>query len=187
MEQLRVVQRRQASRARHQQHSSDQRSRRMASYGDHGAGRVGLCAFAQGISAITEASLRAAGRLYLHRFLNRKRLSPAQEFHGNHLFEQPKKGSTMTTFQIATALNALAIIAALTTTSSQAQTAQTIQAALSKEAGTLSDKFTGMARVMAGKYVWKPAQGVHSVGEVFNLIVVENGILAGTLTGAKAG
>jgi uncharacterized damage-inducible protein DinB len=40
---------------------------------------------------------------------------------------------------------------------------------------------------MAGKYDWKPAQGVHSVGEVFNLIVVENGILAGTLTGAKAG
>src|ERR1043166_5779016 len=65
--------------------------------------------------------------------------------------------------------------------------AQTIQAALSKEAGTLSDKFTGMARVMAGKYDWKPAQGVRSVGEVFNLIVTENGILAGTLTGATGG
>jgi len=50
----------------------------------------------------------------------------------------------MTTFQIASALNALAIIAALTATPSQAQPAQTIQAALSKEAGTLSDKFTGM-------------------------------------------
>jgi uncharacterized damage-inducible protein DinB len=60
----------------------------------------------------------------------------------------------------------------------------TVQAALSKEAGTLSDKFTGMARVMAGKYDWKPAQGVRSVGEVFNLIVKENGILAGTLTGS---
>src|SRR5580765_2600953 len=33
MEQLRAAQRRQASRARHQQHSSDQRSRRLASYG----------------------------------------------------------------------------------------------------------------------------------------------------------
>jgi len=93
----------------------------------------------------------------------------------------------MTTFQIASALNALAIIAALTATPSQAQPAQTIQAALSKEAGTLSDKFTGMARVMAGKYDWKPGQGVRSVGEVFNLIVMENGILAGTLTGATGG
>src|SRR5207253_5787806 len=51
--QLRAVQRRQASRARHQQHSSDQRSRRLASYGDHGAGRVGHCAAAQGISAVS--------------------------------------------------------------------------------------------------------------------------------------
>src|SRR5579872_6052745 len=90
----------------------------------------------------------------------------------------------MTTFQIASALNALAIIAALTATPSQAQPAQTIQAALSKEAGTLSDKFTGMARVMAGKYDWKPGQGVRSVGEVFNLIVAENGMLAGVLSGA---
>src|SRR5512137_2797151 len=62
-----------------------------------------------------------------------------------------------------------------------------MQAALSKEAGTLSDKFTGLARVMAGKYDWKPGQGVRSVGEVFNLIVMENGILAGTLTGATGG
>jgi uncharacterized damage-inducible protein DinB len=62
--------------------------------------------------------------------------------------------------------------------------AQTTQAALSKEAGTLSDKFAGLARVMAGKYNWKPAEGVRSVGDVFNLIVTENGILLGTLTGA---
>ncbi len=40
---------------------------------------------------------------------------------------------------------------------------------------------------MAGKYDWKPGQGVRSVGEVFNLIVMENGILAGTLTGATGG
>ncbi len=93
----------------------------------------------------------------------------------------------MTTFHIASALNALAAIAALTATPSQAQPAQTIQASLSKEAGILADKFTGMARVMAGKYDWKPGPGVRSVGEVFNLIVMENGLLAGTLTGATGG
>jgi len=59
-----------------------------------------------------------------------------------------------------------------------------IQAALASDAGTLSDKFTGLARVMAGKYDWKPGQGVRSVGEVFNLIVAENGMLAGVLSGA---
>lgn len=93
----------------------------------------------------------------------------------------------MTASHIASALTAFVTIAALTAAPSQAQPAQTIQAALSKEAGTLSDKFTGMARVMAGKYDWRPAQGVRSVGEVFNLIVMENGILAGTLTGATGG
>src|SRR5512143_2952813 len=66
----------------------------------------------------------------------------------------------------------------------------TTQAALSKEAGTLSDKVAGLARVMSGKYDWKPGQGVRSVGDVFNLIVTENRMLAGVLsrtpnTGAK--
>src|SRR5437764_8673380 len=65
--------------------------------------------------------------------------------------------------------------------------AQTTQAALSKEAGTLSDKFAGLARVMAGKYDWKPGEGVRSAGDVFNLIVMENGLLVGTLTGAGGG
>src|SRR5437868_11390402 len=37
--------------------------------------------------------------------------------------------------------------------------AQSTQAALSKEAGTLSDKFAGLARVTAGKYDWKPGEG----------------------------
>jgi len=65
-----------------------------------------------------------------------------------------------------------------------------IQAAFAKDAGTLSDKFTGLARVMSGKYDWKPGQGVRSVGDVFNLIVGENRMLAGVLsstpnTGAK--
>jgi len=58
-----------------------------------------------------------------------------------------------------------------------------LQAALVKDAGTLSDKFTGLARVMSGKYDWKPAQGVRSVADVFNLIVKENGLLAGVLSG----
>ncbi len=52
-----------------------------------------------------------------------------------------------------------------------------------RDAGTLSDKFTGLARVMAAKYDWKPGQGVRSVGDVFNLIVTENGVLVGVLSG----
>jgi len=58
-----------------------------------------------------------------------------------------------------------------------------LQAALAKDAGTLSDKFTGLARVMSGKYDWKPGQGVRSVGDVFNLIVTENRMLVGVLSG----
>ena len=65
--------------------------------------------------------------------------------------------------------------------------AQTTQAALSREAATLSDKFAGLARVMVGKYNWKPGEGVRSVGDVFNLIVMENGLLVETLTGAGGG
>jgi uncharacterized damage-inducible protein DinB len=77
-----------------------------------------------------------------------------------------------------------AAIAALSLSSLQAQT---VQASLAQEAGTLSDKFSGLARVMAGKYDWKPGDGVRSVSDVFNLIVRENGLLAGTLTGATDG
>jgi uncharacterized damage-inducible protein DinB len=36
---------------------------------------------------------------------------------------------------------------------------------------------------MAGKYDWKPGQGVRSVSDVFNLVVTENGMLAGVLSG----
>jgi len=82
---------------------------------------------------------------------------------------------------------AVAMAAVLSLAPLRAQTTQTTQAALSKEAGTLSDKFAGLARVMAGKYDWKPGEGVRSVGDVFNLIVRENGVLVGTLTGAPAG
>jgi uncharacterized damage-inducible protein DinB len=58
-----------------------------------------------------------------------------------------------------------------------------LQTAFAKDAGTLAEKFTGLARVMSGKYDWKPGQGVRSVGDVFNLILKENGLLAGVLTG----
>ncbi len=90
--------------------------------------------------------------------------------------------------RIRTVTCALAVIAAASVAPLQAQpAAQSVQASLSKDAGTLSDKFTGLARVMAGKYDWKPGEGVRSVGDVFNLIVAENGMLAGTLTGAGSG
>ena len=90
----------------------------------------------------------------------------------------------MKTIRTKTMASAVAIAAAL---SPAPLRAETTQAALSREAGTLSDKFAGLARVMAGKYDWKPGEGVRSVGDVFNLIVKENGILLGTLTGAGEG
>jgi uncharacterized damage-inducible protein DinB len=65
--------------------------------------------------------------------------------------------------------------------------AAALQAALGEDAGTLSDKFTGLARVMSGKYDWKPGEGVRSVSDVFNLIVYENGLLANVLSGSPAG
>src|SRR5579859_8044743 len=82
--------------------------------------------------------------------------------------------------QYAMCVMALALMATLAP--AQAQPAG-IQAAYAKDLGTLSDKFTGLARVMSGKYDWKPGQGVRSVGDVFNLIVRENGLLAGVLSG----
>ena len=73
---------------------------------------------------------------------------------------------------------AIALMAPL----AQAQPAG-LQDAFAKDAGQLSDKFTSLARVMAGKYDWKPGQGVRSVADVFNLMVEENGILAAVLSG----
>ena len=90
----------------------------------------------------------------------------------------------MRTIRTRTMACAVAMAAALSLAPLRAQTTQTTQAALSREAGTLSDKFAGLARVMAGKYDWKPGEGVRSVADVFNLIVTENGLLAATLTGA---
>jgi len=60
-----------------------------------------------------------------------------------------------------------------------------VRAALVKDVGNLSDKFTGLARVMAGKYDWRPGQGVRSVSEVFNLIVTENNMLASLIATGK--
>jgi uncharacterized damage-inducible protein DinB len=90
----------------------------------------------------------------------------------------------MRTIRTGTMAYAVAMAAVLSLAPLRAQTTQT---ALSKEAGTLADKFVGLARVMAGKYDWKPGEGVRSVGDVFNLIVTENGLLVGTLTGAAGG
>src|SRR5450755_1462255 len=84
--------------------------------------------------------------------------------------------------KILTQYGVCALAAALTTTMAQAQPAG-MQAAFAKDAGTLSDKFTGLARVMGTKYDWKPGEGVRSVGDVFNLIVTENGMLVGVLSG----
>jgi uncharacterized damage-inducible protein DinB len=84
--------------------------------------------------------------------------------------------------QILTKYGALALAVALMVPLVQAQPAK-FQAAFGEDAGTLSKKFTGLAQVMAGKYEWKPGQGVRSVGDVFNLIVQENGLLADALTG----
>lgn len=61
-----------------------------------------------------------------------------------------------------------------------------IQMALGNDVGTLSDKFVGLARVMAGKYDWRPGPGVRSVADVFNLIVGENRMLAGLLNGTPS-
>ena len=84
--------------------------------------------------------------------------------------------------KILTQYGVCALAVALMVPLAQAQPAG-MQAAFVKDAETLSDKFTGLAGVMSGKYDWKPGQGVRSVGDVFNLIVKENGMLAGVLSG----
>jgi uncharacterized damage-inducible protein DinB len=84
--------------------------------------------------------------------------------------------------KILTQYAVCALAVALMVPLAQAQPAG-MQPAFAKDAETLSDKFTGLARVMSGKYDWKPAQGVRSVADVFNLIVKENGLLAGVLSG----
>ena len=85
--------------------------------------------------------------------------------------------------KILTQYGVCALAVAVMVPLAQAQPAG-LQAAFGKDAGELSDKFTGLARVMSGKYDWKPGQGVRSAGDVFNWIVVENGLLVGVLSGA---
>jgi len=89
----------------------------------------------------------------------------------------------------AAALVLTAASAAAQQAASSASAAQpvTIQAALANDVGTLSDKFSGLAKAMAGKYDWRPGPGVRSVSEVFNLIVGENKMLTALLTGAQGG
>jgi uncharacterized damage-inducible protein DinB len=84
--------------------------------------------------------------------------------------------------KILTQYGVFALAIALMVPLVQAQPAK-FQASFGEDAGTLSKKFTGLAQVMAGKYEWKPGQGVRSVGDVFNLIVEENGLLADALMG----
>src|SRR5437660_10679348 len=83
--------------------------------------------------------------------------------------------------KILTQYAVCALAVALMVPLAQAQPAG-LQAAFGKDAGTLSDKFTGLARIMSGKYDWKPGQGVRSVGDVFNLIVREHDMLAGVVS-----
>jgi uncharacterized damage-inducible protein DinB len=98
----------------------------------------------------------------------------------------PREEFALRTIRIGRVACTLAIVAWVTVAPSHAQPASlTPQAALAKEAGALSDKFSELARVMAGKYDWRPGAGVRSVDDVFNLIVMENGLLEGTLTGAS--
>jgi len=110
--------------------------------------------------------------LFLQVLVLRSILSTEQEHHKEE-FHMKK---TLTQYAVC------ALAVALMMPLAQAQSAG-IQAAFAKDAGTLSDKFTGLARVMSGKYDWKPGPGVRSVGDVFNLIVMENGLLAGVLSG----
>src|SRR6202171_2233152 len=64
---------------------------------------------------------------------------------------------------------AVTLMAPLAQAQAQAQPAG-LQAAFGKGAGTPCDKFSGLARVMSGKYDWEPGQGVPSVRDGFNLI-----------------
>ena len=84
--------------------------------------------------------------------------------------------------KILTQYGVCVLAVALMVPMAQAQSTK-IQTAFGKDAETLSDKFTGLARVMDGKYDWKPGPGVRSVSDVFNFIVKENGLLADALTG----
>jgi uncharacterized damage-inducible protein DinB len=115
--------------------------------------------------------------LFLQTLVLRGILSAEQE----HCLEVPDE-EEFHMKKILTQYGVCALTVALMASLAQARSAG-MQAAWGKDAGTLSEKFTGLARVMSGKYDWKPGQGVRSVADVFNLIVEENGLLADALTG----
>ena len=82
----------------------------------------------------------------------------------------------------------LAVMAlGLAGSSLQAQKPAGPQGAFASDVSGLSDKFSGLAKVLDGKFDYRPGQGVRSTGEVLNMIVMENGMLAGLLTGAAPG
>jgi uncharacterized damage-inducible protein DinB len=110
--------------------------------------------------------------LFLQRLVLLSILSGEQE----HRLEEFHMEKILTQYVVC------ALAVALMVPLAQAQPAG-IQAAFGKDAATLSDKFIGLVRVMSGKYDWKPGQGVRSVGDVFNLIVTENRMLVGVLSG----
>jgi len=90
---------------------------------------------------------------------------------------------------IAILTTAIALTFSLLPPRLQAQAAakqSSFQAAYAADAGKLSEKFVGLAGAMAGKYDWRPGQGVRSAGDVFNLIVMENGMLTGVLSSAPS-
>jgi DinB family protein len=89
-------------------------------------------------------------------------------------------------FTVAASLLAAPVGAQQSATSSAAKPLR-IQTVLADDVATMADKFAGLARAMAGKYDWRPGQGVRSVAEVFNLIVDENRMLAGLLSGTQGG
>jgi hypothetical protein len=93
----------------------------------------------------------------------------------------------MKTNTIQRAAYLLVTVIGLIAPSLQAQQATGMQASFGSDVGTLSDKFSGLAKVLDGKYDYRPGQGVRSTAEVLNLIVMENGLLTGVLTGAAPG
>ena len=61
---------------------------------------------------------------------------------------------------------------------------KSVQAVEAADAGRLGDKFAALAGAMAGKYDWRPMEGVRSVSDVFNLMLHENGMLTHALEGS---
>ena len=70
-------------------------------------------------------------------------------------------------------------------TSMQAGAPMRVQAAYAADAGRLGKKFAALAGAMAGKYDWRPMEGVRSVSDVFNLMLRENGMLTHVLEGGE--